>query len=152
MQEVFSRAAAAMPPEVVSNMAAAAFRFVGDALIALLCHEAVPAFNLYAIFRLHDDVAALAQLADSLPAPHLAVRLHWTHHACSIWLLQCCCLRADTHLEPWTGQVTHVWLSQACTHVHELITSILRLVSRASPVLCHAERPVPDACSLLCNV
>lgn len=84
LKEVFSRAAAAMPPEVVSNMAAAAFRFVGDALIALLCHEAVPAFNLYAIFRLHDDVAALAQLADSLPAPHLAEGLAEIAQLCTV--------------------------------------------------------------------
>ena len=63
-----------MPHGAASNLASATFADVGHALVALLHDESVPAFNLYAIFRLHDDVAALAQLADSLPVAGLAVR------------------------------------------------------------------------------
>lgn len=73
LQEAMRLAHAHMPAPAASNLAEAAFGYVGDALVHVLQDDALPAFNVYAIFRLNDDVCALLQLAETLPYPNLRV-------------------------------------------------------------------------------
>lgn len=51
----------------------AVFIYLGDEMMALLEEDAVPAFNIYAMFRFHDDVMAICQFADTCAVPDLAV-------------------------------------------------------------------------------
>jgi hypothetical protein len=63
-----------LPCGAYTSVLRALFAYIGDEMIALLAEEAIPAFNMYAIFRLHDDLMAISQFADSCAVPDLAVR------------------------------------------------------------------------------
>ncbi len=48
---------------------------LGDAVMELLTEDAIPAFNMYALFRLSQDLARLKGFADSCAdVPDMAVR------------------------------------------------------------------------------
>ncbi|KAK9807943.1 hypothetical protein WJX73_005699 [Symbiochloris irregularis] len=84
MQESLRVVAASAPPSVASGFALGMFAFCSQTIIALLAGDAVPAFNLFAIFRLNDDVAVLTQLADSLPYPNLKAGLDEVQQLCDV--------------------------------------------------------------------
>ena len=64
-----------MPGEAYEHVARAIFGYMGDALMALLAEDAITAYNMYALFRLSDDIASIQTLADSLTLPNLRVSL-----------------------------------------------------------------------------
>ena len=64
-----------MPGEAYEHAARAIFSYMGDALMALLAEDAITAYNMYALFRLSDDIASIQTLADSLTLPNLRVSL-----------------------------------------------------------------------------
>ena len=64
-----------MPEECHDRVAQALFAFINTWLVNLLADEAVPAFNMYGLFRLADDLASIQALADAEEPPGLAVSL-----------------------------------------------------------------------------
>ena len=64
-----------MPEESHNRVAQALFAFINTWLVNLLADEAVPAFNMYGLFRLADDLASIQALADAEEPPGLAVSL-----------------------------------------------------------------------------
>lgn len=90
--------AASVPHSIASGFALGMFAFCSQTIMALLAGDAVPAFNLFAIFRLNDDVAFLTQLADSLPYPNLPVRPcpHGTVHPGMSSGIPCSCFALTT--------------------------------------------------------
>ena len=64
-----------MPGEAYEHVARAIFSYMGDALMALLAEDAITAYNMYALFRLSDDITSIQTLADSLTLPNLRVSL-----------------------------------------------------------------------------
>ena len=50
-----------------------AISYLGEALLAGLAGERVPAFNVHAVSRLRKDIAALTAFADGLGIPFLGV-------------------------------------------------------------------------------
>ena len=64
-----------MPDSSFCYVARTLFDFVGKEIMALLGEEKIPAFNMFAIFRLHRDVTTLANFAETCYPPGLVVRL-----------------------------------------------------------------------------
>ncbi|KAK9838880.1 hypothetical protein WJX74_005121 [Apatococcus lobatus] len=61
----------AMPDASFCYVARTLFDFVGKEIMALLGEEAISAFNMFAIFRLHRDVTTLANFAETCYPPGL---------------------------------------------------------------------------------
>ena len=58
-----------LPPNAYNRFAQGMFGFLNSWMMNLLTDEAVPAFNMYGLFRLADDLASIQALADvSQPA------------------------------------------------------------------------------------
>ncbi len=75
LQEALTLGGSMMPGEAYEHVARAIFGYMGDALMALLAEDAITAYNMYALFRLSDDIASIQTLADSLTLPNLRVSL-----------------------------------------------------------------------------
>ncbi len=76
VQQVCGWVAAVLPAEAAGAVVRAAVRSTGAAILGLLADDdGVRGYNLYAIFRLHGDVAGLQNWADTLTQiPALRVR------------------------------------------------------------------------------
>ena len=79
MQENAGLVLSSLPLAVAAAVLQNLVGYLGRALIALLQEDSIAAFNLLAIHRLADDVAALAQVCDrelgSLPALQVGMSL-----------------------------------------------------------------------------
>ena len=62
-----------LPPGAYNRFAQGVFGFLNDWMLKLLTDEAVPAFNMYGLFRLADDLASIQALADSAQPVGLGV-------------------------------------------------------------------------------
>lgn len=67
-----------MPQESHIRVSHGLFAFINGWMVGLLADSAVPAFNMYSLFRLADDLASIQALADSLHPAGLAVRSHFS--------------------------------------------------------------------------
>lgn len=76
MQQLCGRVMATLPGEAADHVVRAAVRLAAAAIVELLASDSgVREYNLYAIFRLHGDVAGLQQWAHTLTqVPRLWVR------------------------------------------------------------------------------
>lgn len=63
------------PQDSHNRVTQALFAFINTWLVGLLADDAVPAFNMYGLFRLADDLASIQALADTLDPAGLAVSL-----------------------------------------------------------------------------
>ena len=64
-----------LPPGAYAAVARAVMVNLGDAVMDLLTDEAIPAYNMYALFRLAQDVARLRGFVDACgDVPGMAVR------------------------------------------------------------------------------
>ena len=64
-----------LPPGAYAAVARAVMVYLGDAVMDLLTDEAIPAYNMYALFRLSQDVARLRGFVDACgDVPGMAVR------------------------------------------------------------------------------
>lgn len=62
-----------MPHDSHNRVAHAWFSFINSWMVGLLADDAVPAFNMYGLFRLADDLASIQGLADTVEPSGLAV-------------------------------------------------------------------------------
>lgn len=76
-QDTLGVAAHVMPQDAYMRLAQGLFGFLNDWMMSLLADDAVPAYNMYGLFRLADDLASIQALADVTPPTGLAV--HTTH-------------------------------------------------------------------------
>lgn len=76
VQQLCGRVMATLPGESADHVVRAAVRLAAAAIVELLASDSgVREYNLYAMFRLHGDVAGLQQWADTLTqVPRLRVR------------------------------------------------------------------------------
>lgn len=78
VQNAFSTGARMMPTESYHSVSQAVMMFIGDAVLDLLLDNSIPAYNLYAVHRLKNDVQKLRAFAEASGIPHMAVSL--LHH------------------------------------------------------------------------
>ena len=62
-----------MPAESQHSVSHAVMIFIGDAVLDLLLDSSIPAYNLYALFRLNSDIAKLKAFAVASGIPHMTV-------------------------------------------------------------------------------
>ncbi|KAK9819680.1 hypothetical protein WJX72_001042 [[Myrmecia] bisecta] len=72
LQEALAMGKAMLPAEPYEHVARATFNYIGDAIMNLLAEDLVPAYNMFAMFRLHADLADMAAFADACDLPLLA--------------------------------------------------------------------------------
>eukprot|EP00884_Botryococcus_braunii_P001705 jgi/Botrbrau1/11535/Bobra.0393s0014.1 len=72
LKESLLMGAGILPCGAYTSVLRALFIYLGDEMMALLEEDAVPAFNIYAIFRFHDDLMAICQFAETCAVPDLA--------------------------------------------------------------------------------
>ena len=73
VQDTLAVAAGRMPQDAYVRLAQGVFSFLNDWMMSLLADDAVPAYNMYGLFRLADDLASIQALADATQPPALAV-------------------------------------------------------------------------------
>lgn len=78
-QDTLAVAARMMPQDAYVRLAQGVFSFLNDWMMSLLTDDAVPAYNMYGLFRLADDLASIQALADATQPPALAVRTSSPH-------------------------------------------------------------------------
>ena len=64
-----------VPQESHNRVAHGLFAFINSWLVSLMADDAVPAINMYGLFRLADDLASIQALADCVEPAGLAVSL-----------------------------------------------------------------------------
>ena len=72
-QDTLALASRMMPLEAYNRLAQGAFGFLNDWMMNLLADDAVPAYNMYGLFRLADDLASIQALADASQPAGLGV-------------------------------------------------------------------------------
>ena len=72
-QDTLALAAGMMPHDAYSRLAQGLFAFLNDWMMNLVVGDAVPAYNMYGLFRLADDLASMQALGDASQPPGLAV-------------------------------------------------------------------------------
>lgn len=72
-------AARIMPQDAYARLAQGLFSFLNDWMMSLLADNAVPAYNMYGLFRLADDLASIQALADATQPAGLTVNVHSIH-------------------------------------------------------------------------
>ncbi len=73
-----------MPAECHHTVSQAVMVFIGDAVLDLLLDSSIPAYNLYALFRLSSDLAKLKAFAAASGIPHMTVSSsHPEHTSCT---------------------------------------------------------------------
>lgn len=72
-QDTLAVAARMMPQDAYVRLAQGVFSFLNDWMMSLLADDAVPAYNMYGLFRLADDLASIQALADATQPPALSV-------------------------------------------------------------------------------
>ena len=77
-----------MPLDAYNRLAQGVFGFLNEWMMNLLADDAVPAYNMYGLFRLADDLASIQALADASQPAGLAVGRQ--PHPCLIYLLLTC--------------------------------------------------------------
>ena len=75
-QDTLGVAARIMPQDAYTRLAQGLFSFLNDWTMNLLADDAVPAYNMYGLFRLADDLASIQALADASQPAGLAVHTH----------------------------------------------------------------------------
>ena len=73
VQNAFSTGARMMPAECHHTVSQAVMVFIGDAVLDLLLDSSIPAYNLYALYRLSSDLAKLKAFAAASGIPHMTV-------------------------------------------------------------------------------
>ncbi len=73
VQDTLALAARMMPNDAYNRLAQGLFGFLNEWMMNLLADDAVPAYNMYGLFRLADDLASLQALADASQPAGLAV-------------------------------------------------------------------------------
>ena len=68
-----------MPQDAYTRLAQGLFSFLNDWMMSLLADDAVPAYNMYGLFRLADDLASIQALADATQPAGLAVNIYSIH-------------------------------------------------------------------------
>lgn len=68
-----------MPQDAYARLAQGLFSFLNDWMMSLLADNAVPAYNMYGLFRLADDLASIQALADATQPAGLTVNVHSIH-------------------------------------------------------------------------
>lgn len=66
-------AAGRMPQDAYMRLAHGVFGFLNDWMMSLLSDDVVPAYNMYGLFRLADDLASIQALADATQPAGLSV-------------------------------------------------------------------------------
>ena len=62
-----------LPLDAYNRLAHGTFGFLNEWMMNLVTDDAVPAFNMYGLFRLADDLASIQALADASQPAGLAV-------------------------------------------------------------------------------
>ena len=62
-----------MPQDAYMRLAHGVFGFLNDWMMSLLSDDVVPAYNMYGLFRLADDLASIQALADATQPAGLSV-------------------------------------------------------------------------------
>ena len=73
LQDTLGVATGMLPPNAYNRFAQGVFSFLNNWMMNLLTDEAVPAFNMYGLFRLADDLASIQALADASQPAGLGV-------------------------------------------------------------------------------
>jgi hypothetical protein len=79
VQDALAMARAALPHDSYEHVARTVFEYAGGTIMGLfLDDEAVPEYNMFALYRLHGDLSGIAQFADSIAdLPRLRVGPAW---------------------------------------------------------------------------
>ena len=72
-QDTLAVAARMMPHDAYNRLTQGVFGFLNEWMMNLLADDTVPAFNMYGLFRLADDLASIRALADASQPEGLAV-------------------------------------------------------------------------------
>lgn len=78
-QDTLGVAAGKMPQDAYMRLAQGLFGFLNDWMMSLLADDAVPAYNMYGLFRLADDLASIQALADATQPAGLTVHSDAIH-------------------------------------------------------------------------
>jgi len=73
LQDTLALASRMLPLDAYNRLAHGTFGFLNEWMMNLLTDDAVPAFNMYGLFRLADDLASIQALADASQPAGLAV-------------------------------------------------------------------------------
>lgn len=73
LQDTLALALRMLPLDAYNRLAHGTFGFLNEWMMNLVTDDAVPAFNMYGLFRLADDLASIQALADALQPAGLAV-------------------------------------------------------------------------------
>ncbi len=74
LQDTLALASRMLPLEAYNRLTHGTFGFLNEWMMNLVTDDAVPAFNMYGLFRLADDLASIQALADASQPAGLAVR------------------------------------------------------------------------------
>ena len=74
LQDILGRVAQRVSGRAYRQVGRSLMQLVGELLMGMLLTEEVPAYNLYALFRLNDDVLALADFATRADVTGMEVR------------------------------------------------------------------------------
>ncbi len=74
LQDTLALASRMLPLDAYNRLAHGTFGFLNEWMMNLVTDDAVPAFNMYGLFRLADDLASIQALADASQPAGLAVR------------------------------------------------------------------------------
>ena len=151
-----------LPRGAYVAVARAVMVYLGDAVMDLLTDEAVPAYNMYALFRLAQDVARLRGFADAAgDVPGMAVRAAFPHTC--IFLLSALVPDEPGSATRWLG-TCRAWrcAPHVFSHLHILLSALvpnepgsathaLVLLPWQSAWLCRG-CPVPTKWSFVCRL
>ncbi|KAL3133292.1 hypothetical protein ABBQ38_007172 [Trebouxia sp. C0009 RCD-2024] len=84
LKDTLAVAARMMPQDAYVRLAQGVFSFLNDWMMSLLTDDAVPAYNMYGLFRLADDLASIQALADATQPPALATRMAEVVQTCTL--------------------------------------------------------------------
>jgi len=73
LQDTLALASRMLPLDAYNRLAHGTFGFLNEWMMNLVTDDAVPAFNMYGLFRLADDLASIQALADASQPAGLAV-------------------------------------------------------------------------------
>ena len=119
-----------LPQESHNRVSQGLFAFINGWMVGLLADGAVPAFNMYSLFRLADDLASIQALADALQPTGLVVCSHT------------CTASYEMGLRPLQGQqrsscaVLHTCLPGGLTSMQPLAGSVEPTSLAASSHIC----------------
>ncbi|KAA6419827.1 MAG: putative exocyst complex component 6-like [Trebouxia sp. A1-2] len=84
LKDTLALASRMLPLDAYNRLAHGTFGFLNEWMMNLVTGDAVPAFNMYGLFRLADDLASIQALADASQPAALAVRMAEVVQTCTL--------------------------------------------------------------------